>query len=1245
MKIKIIIFIIINLFYMCTYGQENNILQEFKNPNRSNSLIPFWALNGTLESKKLKEQIDLMIEKGIYGAFLHARAGIDSSKTPYFSKGWWEALDSIMVYAHKKNFELWLYDEDKWPSGSAGGRTIASNPTEFVKKGLLFTKSQLQEGDIYPINKLDNLKIFAVKMTSDKTFDPKSTIDLTYHKVDQWEVPKGTWTILTFKQVIDNRKFPNTQIDYLNKNAVKKFIDITHEEYYKRYNKLFGNTIPGIFFDEIYFNRAQPKNVLPWSNDFAESFKKRKGYDILDKLPALVMKCPNSESLNYDYYEELTYRYNQAWFKQIADWCNNHDIGLTGHTEELFETYKGEGDYIKTIGSLQFPGTDNEDFRYNFPRYIQWYKPKQLASAADIYGRNRSTVEAMGGGGYIITPEEYRYGLASLGVCGINFFIPHFFSYTIDNIKAYKDWPPSWFFRNPYWKYFKPLSDYGRRISYMNRQGSHVCHVALLYPLTEQWASGYTGKPDSRNYEAVQEILLNNQIDYDVINPDAFLKSNCSTGNIKLYNESYKVLILPSINKISYETAKKIADFYDKGGIVIATNKIPFSSIHGKDNEVNTLMYRIFGIKPKLTGRYYDVDPQTFTPYTSHINPENGGAYYTKRILNLPAIINKHIISELKIIEGKQSALRFHQRRKDDTTYYLLMNEEREKNRFQLLIPNYGIPYKLNPENGKSVKLENYLTLDNQLLIPLNFQPWEAFFLTFLPGKQQEKDIMISSTSLSNANLSVSNNKITFSGWAEPNIKQYVVSQYKNGAKFKSWLNDSLKLKVWDFKGDWKFQVVKHQLDQKWTVEVNQDTIEIPVMKFYANVDQKKWDFTSESFDDQNLPEVKIVDWFNSQTGIVRYLSPWNASRIIYYDTGHHLPEMGGQNVLFRKIFNLNQLPSEAILKITAEPSYTLFVNGTEIGSDTTLQSVESYDITSYLKLNNNKIEVEVPNQKGLIAEGTIKTDKDFIILNTDDSWEANFDGIWEPALIHSKPNIGNWQKVKFDLKKIQFPVICWYRQKLPVGAKQLILPNRRGNFEYYINGKQVKERKDKINLPETEDNHLKVLSIKATIQRKEDGLLAPIRVICKETEVPLIPWKNFGLEWYTGRAIYKKDFSLPPKFDDENIKIILDPGKVKWFAEIWVNNQLVKYSTRESYKTDITKYLKKGKNSISIVVSNLKANEAFWNVPDALVEDYFNRWWQQGATLREKEKLESGLLGPVRLIPMQYKEWEDIVK
>jgi len=1228
------------------FSQNYSIFKEFKDPDRAYSIVPFWSWNGTLDPDEAKRQIDLMIDKGIFGAFMHARAGINYGETPYFSNGWWEAMDSTIAYSARKGFYSWLYDEDKWPSGSAGGRTVAQNPEEFVKKGLMYAMSELKKGDTCKIDIKNYIKVFALKMEKENSYSVKT--DLTTLNNDVWIAPDDNWVIVTFKQAHHKKEAPLTHIDYLDKDAVRAFIDITHEEYLKRYKKQFGKSIPGIFFDEIYFP-IHGTDYLPWTDDFAEVFKEKYNYDILNELPTLVFKSSNSESVNFDYFQELTDRYNEAWFKQIADWCEKNNIGLTGHTVETFQSYKMEGSYFQTIGNLQIPGTDNEDFRYNYPRYMNWYKPKQLSSVAHIYGHKMTAVEAMGGGGYIVTPEEYKYGMASLGVYGINFFIPHFFHYSDNLLQSYTDWPPSWFFRNPYWKYFKPLADYGRRISFMNRTGDHVCHVALFYPITEQWANGITGHVDDRDYNMVQEILLDNQIDYDVMNPEVFLKSDCSAGTIKIHDENYTVFVLPSINTITLETAKQIEKFYDNGGVVLALNTIPFKSIRGNNKELNAIMYKIFGLQPNAVGGYYNVEKNTFKPYTSSTSKSGGKGCFTRRILELPNILTEFIPNEMDVVEGKASALLATQYKKDQTRYFMLVNEERQINYFQIQTPDYGIPYKLDIETGESVKVKDYVSRDGKLLFSFEFKPWEAFYLLFEQGKSRTRHVMLASNTLEDANLKISNDKLIVTGWADPQIDHNYTVKYSNGAESKSDIDITDALSPISIGEDWTFQVVDKQLDDKWTNKVKESVIDIPIMRFYANMDNKKWDFSSPDFDDSHFPEVKLTDRFSGVKGAKRYLSEWNASRIIGYEKILHLPVFEGKDVTFRRVFELNEPAQKSIFKISAEPSYTLHINGEKIGSNSDVEEVLTYDIAPYLKTGINEIIVEVPRQIGLIAEGSIETNQDFIILNTDDSWEANLGGIWRDAVVHSKPSLNSWKDINFSTKDIKFPVECWYRQLLPAGSAELILPERSGSFTYYVNGKLLEKRNGKIKLPTVKGYEKQVLAVKSVVNNYHDGLQAPLKVICREVDIKLAPWEELGLKWFSGRALYKSEFDFSHDIDRNKYRFLLDPGEVKWFSEIWVNGKLVKYSPFGDHKADITEYIKKGKNNISIIVSNLRANEMFWDMPDGRltvtdegdVRYLHGRWWQQGATLREEEKLESGLMGNVMIYPIKYIEVE----
>ncbi len=585
---------------------EDSLREHFLQPSRAYTILPFWSWNNTLRKDRLNWQMDQMMGKGIYGAFMHARAGIDSSETPYFSEGWWDAVESTVKHAGENGFYAGLYDEDKWPSGSAGGRVIARNPGEFIKKAMHYTSFEVIGPQTVRLELMDRpYALFAGKTDERGRYDSRTQKDLTAFAGQEWGVPPGRWVITAFKIVKD----PHEQIDYLDTAAVAAFLHVTHDEYYKRLAPYFGNTIPGVFFDEIYASFSDRFHNLFWTDDFDTAFLSQKSYDLRNKLPLLVLEDPDSSAgVRYDYFDVVRDLYARAWFKQYAGWGDDHHIWVTGHTTELMSQFNRQSDYFYTMGQLQVPGTDIEDFRYSYPRHIDFYSPKQISSIGHMYGKKRIMAETMGGGGYTIPLEEYRYGSAMLGVYGINMFVPHLFHYSQELPVNQADWPPSWFYRNPYWKYFKPLAQFMQRLSYMNSQGHHVCDVAVLYPLTDLWLASFGATPDPEFYTAVQRLLLEEHIDYDVIDPYSLSKAGTDSLGLKIAGEHYRFLILPSLTAVSRGDLEKITEFVANGGVLISVAGMPVESDVKSpvDPEVRKAMNDIFGFDYKdLSSRDY----------------------------------------------------------------------------------------------------------------------------------------------------------------------------------------------------------------------------------------------------------------------------------------------------------------------------------------------------------------------------------------------------------------------------------------------------------------------------------------------------------------------------------------------------------------------------------------------------------------------------------------------------------------
>jgi len=206
---------------------------KFSNPDAIYRPTPFWGLNGRLDAHELKRQIGLFHDKNFGGVYLHPRAGME---TDYLSEEYFDALRICIEETEKLGMLSWLYDEDWCPSGKAGNKVARSDP------GL----AQM------------------------------------YIKKDAGQ-PRG-YTIGQCHDASGNYRQVN--VDVCNKEAIDRFIEITHEQYLKRFGSYFGNVIPAIFTDEPHF-RLDDKDALPWTKDFEKIFFDKYGYDLLSNIDRL----------------------------------------------------------------------------------------------------------------------------------------------------------------------------------------------------------------------------------------------------------------------------------------------------------------------------------------------------------------------------------------------------------------------------------------------------------------------------------------------------------------------------------------------------------------------------------------------------------------------------------------------------------------------------------------------------------------------------------------------------------------------------------------------------------------------------------------------------------------------------------------------------------------------------------------------------------------------------------------------
>ncbi len=88
--------------------------------------LSLWALNGRLDLNETARQLRGFAAAGLDGVVLHPRNYPDTPA--YLSESYFAVLSEVILQAKALGLRVWIYDENGWPSGTAGGRMLAEHP-------------------------------------------------------------------------------------------------------------------------------------------------------------------------------------------------------------------------------------------------------------------------------------------------------------------------------------------------------------------------------------------------------------------------------------------------------------------------------------------------------------------------------------------------------------------------------------------------------------------------------------------------------------------------------------------------------------------------------------------------------------------------------------------------------------------------------------------------------------------------------------------------------------------------------------------------------------------------------------------------------------------------------------------------------------------------------------------------------------------------------------------------------------
>ena len=197
---------------------DGNIEKAFRTPPPALRGTPFWSWNDHLQVPELTRQVADMKDHGMGGFFMHSREGLE---TPYLGDEWMTCIRETVKKAKETGMSAWLYDEDRWPSGYAGGRVPAQGGDAFRAKQLT-----LEETAEIPPDADQALALFAAVIEEDAI--------LSARQLDTPSTLQPGETYLVFRREIAQPSEwynEDAPADNLNPDAVAAFIDITYEAY------------------------------------------------------------------------------------------------------------------------------------------------------------------------------------------------------------------------------------------------------------------------------------------------------------------------------------------------------------------------------------------------------------------------------------------------------------------------------------------------------------------------------------------------------------------------------------------------------------------------------------------------------------------------------------------------------------------------------------------------------------------------------------------------------------------------------------------------------------------------------------------------------------------------------------------------------------------------------------------------------------------------------------------------------
>jgi len=671
----------------------------------------------------------------------------------------WDKFGEYLARCKNLGMNFWIYDEHGYPSGKAGRLTLEGHP-EFETIGVLCARTEgkgtllhhLPQGERY----LPEPLYICAAPVEKGLYDFSKKVDLTplwkkESKTIEWSAPDNKeWGVLSFHikrmyegtHIVTNISDSNPYINIIDKDAVARFISLTHEAYKQRIPLELKNYVHAFFTDEPSLMTSylhDDKTLLPaipWSRAFRKEFLDKYNYDIVPMLPYLFEDGGNETVYKrLDFWSLVSKLVEENYYGQIQNWCNANGPASSGHAlleESLYWHAVYEGNLYRNLRRMDLPALDMlTSDPVGLAHSNQIPVPKFVSSVAHLSGRSEIMSETSAHQENAIKqPVSFEMRLATVG---------YQFALGLTTVTSYYKYDE---FSDAERTIF---NSYIGRLSMMLSKGKHVADVAVYYPIQSMWGNLTPTKkntwepPEAKRTESVPEdilrnnhlyltnhiipyradlpeaqrvdaslgevskTLLSNQLDFDFIDDQAIIESKIKKGTMQLIGEKFSILILPETSIIPLQTYQKIEDFLKSGGYLIALGQLPKT-----------------GLNPTETNSVVRISQQL---------SKSSRVQIVKNLTEIATSVKKQSLPDIKLNEPFNELFYNHRSDGKSDIYFLINLSDKPVER-EVSFRAMGNIEKWNPLSGEIIRVKGK-SIKNITTITTSLKPMEGVIYVF----------------------------------------------------------------------------------------------------------------------------------------------------------------------------------------------------------------------------------------------------------------------------------------------------------------------------------------------------------------------------------------------------------------------------------------------------------------------------------------------------------------------------------